>query len=335
MPNCGTQCWLCDLPIRFDTYSGCSHNCKYCFVQRKKELDVGFAETKDSLISFINKKRTSETNWCDWDIPLHWGGLSDPFQPCEREYKRSLEALKVFAKTKYPVIISTKGRICVEKPYIDLIHEANCVMQISMLCSKYDILEQGAPPFEERLDMVKTLAPICKRLIIRAQLYIHDIFEDMKINIPRFAQAGAYGVIFEGMKFVKKKPGLVKSGGDFVQRKDILEKDFSVLRELCHKNGLKFYSGENRLRAMGDSLTCCGIEDLDGFKPNKFNLNHLLNQDKQEPTSKMCEVGTAECFCSLNQTTEFRRATRSASFEKMMRYFYEEKKNYVNSVMIG
>ena len=31
---------------------------------------------------------------------------------------------------------------------------------------------------------------------------------------------------------------------------------------------MKFYSGENRLRAMGDSMTCCGIDGLEGFKGN-------------------------------------------------------------------
>lgn len=38
MPEYGSQIVLCDLPIRFDTYKGCSHNCKYCFVQRKKDM---------------------------------------------------------------------------------------------------------------------------------------------------------------------------------------------------------------------------------------------------------------------------------------------------------
>ncbi len=31
MPECGSQVILCDLPVRMDTYKGCSHNCKYCF----------------------------------------------------------------------------------------------------------------------------------------------------------------------------------------------------------------------------------------------------------------------------------------------------------------
>ena len=36
--ECGTQVVLCNIPIRFDTYEGCSHECKYCFAQRKKNI---------------------------------------------------------------------------------------------------------------------------------------------------------------------------------------------------------------------------------------------------------------------------------------------------------
>ena len=46
MTSCGSQVVLCDVPIRFDTYKGCSHACKYCFVQRKKDIsDIDKGET--------------------------------------------------------------------------------------------------------------------------------------------------------------------------------------------------------------------------------------------------------------------------------------------------
>lgn len=334
MPNCGSQCWLCDLPIRFDTYKGCTHDCKYCFVRRKTGLEVELGETIKALIPFIQGKRTKETAWCDWDIPIHWGGMSDPFQPCEKKYKRSLDALEVFAQTGYPVIISTKGRLCIEEPYISLLSKANVVMQVSALCSKYDELEKGAPPFNERLQMINILSKNVKRVIVRAQPYIHDIYNDMLDNIPKFAEAGAYGIIFEGMKFAKKKPGLVKSGADFVQKKALLKRDFDKLKEQCHKFGLKFYCGENRLRAMGDSLTCCGIDGLDGFVPNTFNLSHLINGDISRAKESMKQKGTADAFTAIYQTTSMSRYIREHSFEDMVRFIYENRKDYVNSVLI-
>lgn len=64
-----------------------------------------------ALRDWIAGKRTSETNWCDWPIPRHWGGMSDPFQPIERTERRSLGCLNVFAETGYPIVISTQGTL--------------------------------------------------------------------------------------------------------------------------------------------------------------------------------------------------------------------------------
>ena len=29
---------ICDMPLRFDTYKGCSHGCEYCFVKLKRDI---------------------------------------------------------------------------------------------------------------------------------------------------------------------------------------------------------------------------------------------------------------------------------------------------------
>ena len=238
MIDCGSQCLLCDVPVRYDSYIGCTHGCKYCFVQRKNDDVFGSIQKSASvqaLKNFINGYRSQDTNWCDWQIPLHWGGMSDPFQPCEEKYKCSLEALKIFAETQYPVIISTKGKLCIKEPYLSLLSKCNVVMQISALCSRYDELEKGAPSFEERLKMIEILSKNVQRVIVRCQPYIHDIYKDIYNNIKLFSECGAYGATFEGMKFLKKKKGLIKCGGDFVQPITILKSDYLKLKDECHK----------------------------------------------------------------------------------------------------
>lgn len=72
---CGSQVIFCDLPVRLDTYTGCSHGCRYCFVKSKKDITVIKPEHCAShLKNFINGQRSGEVAWCDWNIPLHWGG---------------------------------------------------------------------------------------------------------------------------------------------------------------------------------------------------------------------------------------------------------------------
>ena len=133
--------------------------------------------TTKSLRNFIEGKRNFETKWCDWAIPLHWGGTSDPFQACELEHKCSLECLEIFAETKYPFIVSTKNPVMLTKePYLSLISQCRCVLQVSMGCGKYDKLEQGAPTYEERLQAVKFLSDKVTRIIARVRPYFFAIF---------------------------------------------------------------------------------------------------------------------------------------------------------------
>lgn len=131
--KCGTQVILCNLPVRFDTYKGCSHGCKYCFAQKKQNIaKIQRDETVEALRSFVEGKRGRETAWCDWNIPIHWGGMSDPFQPIEKNIRASYECLKLLAETKYPFVVSTKGRLVADPEYLDLLAQCNCVVQVSM-----------------------------------------------------------------------------------------------------------------------------------------------------------------------------------------------------------
>ncbi len=315
--RCGSQITICDNPISFDTYTGCSHACAYCFVKRK--VDISKVEADNcikSLANFINGKRTQMTNWCDWKIPLHWGGMSDPFQPVERKFKISLKCLELLVKTQYPFIVSTKGKLVCEPEYLNLLSKSNGVVQVSMVCSKYDVLEKGCPTYEERLQMVKTLSKHCQRVIVRIQPYMVEVFKDVMDNIPRLAEAGVHGITIEGMKFLKKKHNLVKVGGDYCYPESILKHDFEYIKERCHKYGLKFYCAENRLRYMGDHMNCCGVGDL--FKGNEYNLSHLLNGEKVKPTETMKRVGTASCFKALYQSSVGHNMISKNSFNSMM-----------------
>lgn len=319
--RCGSQVTVCECPVSLDTYSGCTHGCKYCFAQNKVDLkDVRPLHCSDSLRKFIKGKRTRATRWCDWEIPLHWGGMSDPFQPAERKHRASLECLKVFDETGYPFVVSTKGRLISGEPYRSILGNCNAVVQVSMACSRYDILEPGAPTFEERLKMLEELAPVSKRLIVRIQPYILDFRNDVIDNLKSFADVGVYGVIVEGLKMKRGKPGLVKVGGDWCYPSEQLESHFQKIRETAHENGLAFFAGENRLREMGDSTCCCGFDGLPGFSGNKFTSVNILAGLDPEPTETMMEPGTAEPFKAIYQDTASTRILDEKSFAEMVRF---------------
>lgn len=331
--KCGTQVILCNLPIRFDTYKGCSHGCKYCFAQKKQDIaKIKKDESVEALRSFIEGKRSRETAWCDWNIPIHWGGMSDPFQPIEKKIRASFECLKLLAETKYPFVVSTKGRLVADPEYLELISKCNCVVQISMVCSQYDKLEPGTPTYEERLKIVETISKRVQRVVVRIQPYMPEVFNDVMNNIPRLAKAGVYGVVVEGMKFYKGKKGMVKVGGDNCYPLEILRVQFEAIRAECHRHGMKFYSGENRLRAMGDDMCCCGIDGLPGFKGNDYNLCMLLNGKNPQPTENMKKIGTGGCFQSLNQSAGVNKKINNQSFYGLMQEELATKLDYHKKV---
>ena len=275
MPKTGSQITLCDIPVRFDTYEGCSHACRYCFVNRKRDISqIHTGEGADSLRAFIEGSRTGELTWCDWNIPIHFGGMSDPFQPIERIKKKTLAALQVLAETQYPYVISTKNALIAEEPYLSLIKSSNVVVQFSAACKEYDEIEKGASPFEMRLQAMRAISPY-KRVIVRVQPYVPDFKQNILRSLSLFAEAGAYGITIEGMKYIKAKAGTIKLGGDHVYPAPMLRKDYAEIKQRCHELGLRFYCAENRLRTMGDDLCCCGIDGL-GWQTNTGNLVHML-----------------------------------------------------------
>lgn len=325
MPRCGSQIFLCDVPIRIDSYYGCSHQCKYCFTLRKGYRNLELGETAKGLLAFINGTRNKETRWCDWAIPIHWGGVSDPFQPIESKFKRSYEFLKIFEKTKYPFIFSTKGRIVASEDYLNLLQNCNVVGQLSMISPKYDKIEPNAPPYSERLKMLEKITPRCKRTIVRLQPYTPDVLEDILNSLSKYADMGVYGVTVEGLKVWYAHKGLVRVAGDYTYPKAILESHYRKIRSEAHKVGLKFFAGENRLRNMGDSLCCCGSEGVEGFIENRSNLNHYFFGNLAF-TERMDVPGTAYAFKSLFQDTLSTNILKTKSYSEMMQKFAKTKK---------
>ena len=301
MPRCGSQCYLCDLPISFDTYRGCTHGCVYCFANDKRTgskgvfEDVQIGETAVALLRHIQSNRINDTRWADWDIPLHWGGMSDPFQQ-----------------------------------YLELLAQCNVVLQISLVCPSYDAFEPGCPTYSQRLDIIRKTAPKVQRLIVRMQPYIPLYVAECLQALADFKEAGAYGVVAEGIKYSSKKPHTVQLGADFVYPMPLLKLHFERLREKAHSLGLAFYVGENRLRTLGDSLTCCGVEGVAGFKPNTFNLNHILNGDSEvQPTSAMLLENTGYPFKALYQDTSNGNYWSGLSFKDAMLLYYKHNKHNV------
>ena len=191
-----------------------------------------------------------------------------------------------------------------------------------MCCSLYDQMEPGAPTFNERLEMLRKLSANCKRVIARVQPYIVDVRKEFVAAIPQIAETGAYGITLEGMKFKRKKPGLVRVRGDYCYPENVLKQHYEQIREVAHKNGLHFFCAENRLRGIGDSTSCCGCGDLEGFEGNKFNLVSMAaggGLPLPANLQSLKKKGTGTCFRAIHQnSTEGEMACKRSFYEQML-----------------
>lgn len=242
----------------------------------------------------------------------------------EREHKASLECLEIFADAQYPFIVSTKNPcLLLEEPYFSVIQRCRCLLQISAACPKYDKLEPGAPSYEKRLEAARKLSDKVTRIIFRVQPYFIDCKEAILEEIPRYAEAGVYGISTCGFVSSRKQKGMTREGGKYRFTLDTLYPHFKELREVCHNNGLRFFCSEDGLVHLGDDHACCGTMGLQDFKPNEYNCSDLTYKPDTEPTEAMKKPHTARPFRSLQQDTPWWNYIYNRSFAEMMEEYRE------------
>ena len=83
---------------------------------------------------------------------------------------------------------------------------------------------------------------------------------------------------------------------------------------------------------MGDDMTCCGIEGLDGFKPNTYNLCMMINGKNPQPTERMKQVGTSDAFKTLNQTAGSGQKISKQSLAGIMQNELAQKADYYRKI---
>jgi DNA repair photolyase len=154
---------MCGNSFRADTYSGCDFGCKYCFANNR-----GGGVKKSFLLSDIGIIRSVFKN-CNGKsltseliknkVPLHLGGMADPFQERELEHGVTKEFLKLSSAYKYPVNISTKtGKI--PEDYFDILNPEIHTFQVSLIGTSNEYIrrfETNTPLPHERIELIKKL----------------------------------------------------------------------------------------------------------------------------------------------------------------------------------
>lgn len=118
--NVSSKFAICGLPIRIDSYKTCSFGCKYCFAENRKIMEyekkiqvANINQVKNKLKKVFDDKNVDKTNFLetliDEGITWHCGGMSDPFQPCEKKLQITKQILNITNKYGIHILFSTKS----------------------------------------------------------------------------------------------------------------------------------------------------------------------------------------------------------------------------------
>jgi DNA repair photolyase len=164
----------CAMPMTFDTYSNCAHQCVYCFAFFQRAIGQNADAYLHHKVKSVNVEKVKRmftdpdqfagqfAGYIKRRFVLQWGGMSDGFDWYERKFRKSLDLLRFFREIDYPVSISTKGTWFVDDPeYREVLKGAtNTHWKYSIITDNPQHakkLEAGTPPPAERFDAMRKL----------------------------------------------------------------------------------------------------------------------------------------------------------------------------------
>lgn len=200
-------------------YRGCAHNCAYCDGRSENYYVEGIfgkeVSVKINAIDTLKRELDPERR----RIPLKpyfvgtSGGVGDSYQPLEKKYKLTGQALELFFEKKFPIHILTKSTL-VERDIdiIKKINEQNRAIVSFSFSSASDkissIFEPGVPTPTERL---KTLSKFkkegiaCGMYLMPVIPFITDIPNVMEETIKKAKEIKLDFIVFGGMTLKEGK----------------------------------------------------------------------------------------------------------------------------------
>ena len=295
---------FCGNAFRIDLYRGCNFGCNYCFAnnrggahqkkydyadfaQIERLFDKAFEsdkEYKDVIVELLKRK-----------VPLHLGGMSDPFQNREFELGLSYKLLELTKKYNYPMIMSTKQANLPEK-YWEIFDSKIHAFQISLMgydeefVAKY---EGNTPTPKERIAFMQKLHDNGMWVSMRLQPLI-DLEQAKKVvmavdNIVDYITIEHLKIPNDNKRIKALFANIVNKENYYYPssmrnmelKKEIKEYNFNEIKKITK---VKLGAGDNDLHQLSDSRNCCGIDTIGKEFDNwlKYNYTYFVTAKEDE-----------------------------------------------------
>lgn len=176
----------CNYPTRLDTYGrGCSHNCKYCYA--KSLLDFRkMWNPNDPAVADINKIRRKISKLPKDTPAIRLGGMTDCFQPIEKEYGVTYETIKALNENSLPYLIVTKSALVADDKYIDILDKDLAHIQVTVTTTddNFSSTYENASVPSERIAAIEKLSRLGFDVQLRLSPYMKEFIDfDILNNI--------------------------------------------------------------------------------------------------------------------------------------------------------
>lgn len=168
----------CRYNTRLDTYGcGCSHDCSYCYA--KSLLDFrNLWDAQEPSVADIRKIERKIAK-LPKDTIIRLGGMTDCFQPCEREYGITKATIELLNRYGIEYLIVTKSDLVCE--YMNILDKQKAHIQVSTTwipCEK-------AVSTERRIKAIQTLYAEGFDVAVRLSPYVPQFVDFERLNSIR------------------------------------------------------------------------------------------------------------------------------------------------------
>lgn len=181
----GNEGSKCNYNVRLDTYGcGCSHDCKYCYA--KSLLDFrGLWNPEEPSVADIEKIRKRIKRLHKEGIYIvRLGGMTDCFQPCERNYNVTYETIKALNEESIEYLIVTKSALIADQKYVEIMNKdlAHIQVTITTLDDARSLTYEKASVPSERIAAIEKLQALGFDVQVRLSPFIPHNIDFDKLN---------------------------------------------------------------------------------------------------------------------------------------------------------
>lgn len=316
----------CGNAFRADTYRGCNFGCTYCFANYRNYCQKADLIQKADLRVFekyINNNSVGlNQELINNKVPIHLGGMSDPFQEAEKEYGITYKFLKLFKN--YPVQISTKTAYLDDK-YFELLNPAYHTFQISLFTDneeRLSLFEKNTPTAKKRIGFIKELKKRGFWVGLRIQPLINI---DEAISLINKLDGFIDYCTVEHLKITatgnkKDRDSMFDKLGNekafYKYRRTYFKLPTEIItsniKQIKANTNVKIGCGDNEIHQLSDSLNCCGLDTMPNSFKNwmKYNSMQIMmtgNKEVFTPISKIYNSNVPEgTYARFNRNRDYK-----------------------------